>query len=120
PLVMGLLAWVWEEDLSPGRRRALLLVLAMQIVGQSLPLLPGCETLKDAGLALYAALTLWLAGCVVLYCGREFSPPNIPNATPARITGHLPAVLPGRDEWGFPCSQQSRAPMQDSPLKIVK
>jgi hypothetical protein len=67
PLVMGLLAWAWQVHLPLGRRRALLLVLALQVVGLTLPLLPGCEVLKDAGLALYAALTLWLAGCLVLW-----------------------------------------------------
>lgn len=67
PLVMGLLARDWQRrgttDLSPG----LTSLLALQIVGNTLPLLPPFEILKDIGLALYTALTLWSVACVVLW-----------------------------------------------------
>jgi hypothetical protein len=77
PAVMGLLARAWEEE--PGRLRlgpALTLLLGLVVAGNVLPLLPYAwgELLKDTGLALYAALALWLAACVSLARRRPVVP----------------------------------------------
>jgi len=67
PLVMGLIAWSWERtgkvSLSPG----IVVLIAVQIVGNTLPLLPPTEVLKDVGLATYTALVLWVLACVVVW-----------------------------------------------------
>jgi hypothetical protein len=78
PLVMGLQVAAWDYRLSDAARWALLVVMVLQVVGHALPLLPIFEVLKDAGLALYTALALWLAGCLVLWRG-----PLPPAATQA-------------------------------------
>jgi hypothetical protein len=71
PLVMGLIA-------APGRLhgRGLWVLLAFNVVANALPRLPGLEVLRDLGLASYAALALWAAGCVVLWR-------SCPRPTPA-------------------------------------
>ena len=69
PLVMGLLAWAWERWPPARVRWALVVLLVLQVVGNTLPLLPTLEVCKDAGLALYTALALWLAGCLILWRG---------------------------------------------------
>ncbi len=75
PLVTGLMALA-------GRARPLLgkglgLLLALNVVANALPRLPGLEVLRDAGLALYAALLLWAVGCVVLL--RSARQPGLPR-----------------------------------------
>jgi hypothetical protein len=72
PLVMGLLDRAWQQPgtltIGPGLKA----LLAVQVVGNVLPLLPPLEVLKDTGLAMYTALALWAAACVVLWNqGRE-------------------------------------------------
>jgi hypothetical protein len=64
PLVMGLLAREWEVA---GRiRLGVWALLAVNVVGNILPLFPALEVLKDAGLATYTALALWAAACLAL------------------------------------------------------
>jgi hypothetical protein len=67
PLVMSLIALEWQRrgttDLSTG----LTILLTLQIIGNTLPLLPPFEILKDTGLALYTALSLWSVACGVLW-----------------------------------------------------
>jgi hypothetical protein len=67
PLVMGLIAWSWERtgtvSLSPG----IVVLIVVQIIGNTLPLLPATEVLKDVGLATYTALVLWVLACIVVW-----------------------------------------------------
>ncbi len=66
PLAMGLLA-VDRERQGPGLPGLVTLaLLALYLIGNTLPLLPPFEILKDTGAALYAGLLLWLAACVSL------------------------------------------------------
>jgi hypothetical protein len=67
PLVMGLLAREWERRGSTDVGWGLIALFALQLAGNILPLLPVFEVLKDAGLAMYTALALWLAACVLLW-----------------------------------------------------
>jgi hypothetical protein len=67
PLVMGLLARESERRGSTEVGWGLVALFAVQVVGNVLPLLPVFEVLKDAGLAMYTALALWLAACVALW-----------------------------------------------------
>jgi hypothetical protein len=66
PLVMGLIAWDWQRTGEAGLSYRIVGLIAMQIVGNTLPLLPPTEVLKDVGLATYTALALWLLACVVV------------------------------------------------------
>ncbi len=92
PLVMALLAREWDRArrdawLSP----AVWVLLATQVMGNALPLIPTFEVFKDAGLALYTALGLWAAACLSLWRG----------ALPAAGAGGAPAACcapPGA--WG--------------------
>lgn len=70
PLVMGLLAFEWERRGFARPSIALSALLALQVVGNVLPLLPPLEILKDGGMALYSGLLLWCAGCLALR-GRD-------------------------------------------------
>jgi hypothetical protein len=77
PLVMGLLALDWEQG-RVGRLSAVMVgLMTLQVLGNTLPLVPAFEVLKDTGLAAYAGLALWLAACVLLW-----RPPVVPR--PAR------------------------------------
>jgi hypothetical protein len=74
PAVMGLLARAWEEE--PDRvwlRPGLAALFGLVVAGNVLPLLPYAwgEFLKDTGLAMYAALALWLTACVILARRRD-------------------------------------------------
>jgi hypothetical protein len=67
PLVLVLL---FAEVERRGRTEVgwgLIALFALQVAGNVLPLLPVFEPLKDAGLAMYTALTLWLVACVALW-----------------------------------------------------
>jgi hypothetical protein len=69
PLVMALTAREWERNGAMRLSRGLWALIAIQVVGNTLPLIAGLEVLKDAGLALYAALALWATACVSLWRG---------------------------------------------------
>jgi len=62
----------------------LVALFAVQVVGNVLPLLPVFEVLKDAGLAMYTALALWLTACVALWrqpsFAEEGTQPRLPLA----------------------------------------
>jgi hypothetical protein len=73
PLVMGLLALAWQRHGSMIIGAGLKVLLAVQVVGNVLPLLPPLEVLKDIGLAMYTALALWAAACVALW--KQGQPP---------------------------------------------
>jgi alpha-1,2-mannosyltransferase len=83
PLVMGLIAWNWERtgkaELSPG----IISIIALQIIGNTLPLLPATEILKDVGLATYSALVLWLLACVAL---RRFGADSAVHVVPPNLS----------------------------------
>jgi hypothetical protein len=66
PLVMGLIAADWERRETLALGMGLLLVLACEVVGNTLPHFPVMQRLRDDGLASCATLLLWLAGCVVV------------------------------------------------------
>jgi hypothetical protein len=74
PLVMGLLAWSWEQR-TDGAPSAVLFgldwrttpVLAVFLAAQIAPhLAPALQAPRDVGVAMYGALALWLAGCLAL------------------------------------------------------
>jgi hypothetical protein len=67
PLVMVLLALEWQRRGTTDIGAGLKILLAVQIVGNTLPLLPPFEILKDTGLAMYTALALWVAACAALW-----------------------------------------------------
>jgi hypothetical protein len=74
PLVMALLALAGQ---GRGRRTSgvgLKSLLVLQLVGNTLPLLPPLELLKDTGLAMYTALALWAVACVVLWRQGQVPP----------------------------------------------
>jgi hypothetical protein len=75
PLVMGLTALAWEQNLAGWRLALLVSLMILQIVGHTLPLLPIFEILKDAGLAMYMTMALWLAACLML--ARRTSGPSM-------------------------------------------
>jgi hypothetical protein len=72
PLVMGLLARVWEDapyglpPASYGLGGGLLALFALQVVGHTLPQVPQLQVTRDNGLALYTTLALWWVGCRAL------------------------------------------------------
>jgi hypothetical protein len=67
PLVTGLLALEWQRRGMAVIGVGLKILLAVQIIGNTLPLLPPLEVLKDTGLAMYTALALWAVACTVLW-----------------------------------------------------
>ena len=67
PLVMGLIAWNWERTGKAGLSLGIVGLIVVQIIGNTLPLLPVTEVLKDVGLATYMALLLWLLAAVVVW-----------------------------------------------------
>jgi len=67
PLVMGLIAWHWERTSRVGMSTGIFGIIAVQIIGNTLPLLPATEVLKDMGLATYTALVLWVLACVAIW-----------------------------------------------------
>jgi hypothetical protein len=67
PLVLSLLAALWERDVSRAAACGTILLLAGTIVANTLPHFGQFQRLRDDGLAMYAALSLWLVGCLVLW-----------------------------------------------------
>jgi hypothetical protein len=69
PLVMGAAAIAWER----GRRRlgvGMIAAAVVNIVANALPSFPGLELLRDDGLAMYAALLMWVVGMTLLWARR--------------------------------------------------
>ena len=71
PLVMGLIAWTWEQTGTAGLSLGVVCLIVVQIIGNTLPLLPVTEVLKDVGLATYSALLLWVLACVVIWRSKH-------------------------------------------------
>jgi hypothetical protein len=86
PLVMGLIAWHWERTGRAGLSTGVVVLIAVQIAGNTLPLLSATEVLKDVGLATYTALLLWLLACVAVRQSR-----SVPAAAAEQRTD-LPAA----------------------------
>jgi alpha-1,2-mannosyltransferase len=87
--ITGLLAASWEARQS--NTQALMgtsgtLLIVGNILANTLPRLPGLEALRDLGLAMYAALVLWLVCCFMLRKPLptglidEGKPPELPKA----------------------------------------
>ncbi len=66
PLVMGVVAAGWEQNASLRLGRGLVVLLVVHTLANILPRLPAWYAWRDRGLAMYAALLLWLAGCIIL------------------------------------------------------
>lgn len=67
PLVMGLLAAVWESKPGFLARVGMPAALVLYGVANTLPHFQTFQLLRDCGLATYAALGLWLVGMAVLW-----------------------------------------------------
>jgi hypothetical protein len=81
PLVMGLIAWNWERTGKAGLSVGVVGLIAVQIIGNTLPLLPVTEVLKDVGLATYTALLLWLLACVAIRRSGSGAVTEVPRQT---------------------------------------
>jgi hypothetical protein len=66
PLTMGLMAADRERLGSAIPAWTTITLLSVNLIGNTLPLLPQLEILKDTGTALYAGLLLWLSACVAM------------------------------------------------------
>ncbi len=70
PLALGLVAVYWDRrpqhDAGIEIGMGLRILFAFNIVANVLPKLPGLEVFRDLGIAMYAALALWLNGCLAL------------------------------------------------------
>ncbi len=65
-LVMGLLLAEWEKRSDLQVSGGLAILLLANVVANALPNVDGLEVFRDLGLAMYAGLTLWLAGVGML------------------------------------------------------
>lgn len=84
PLVMALVAARWERVPGIGLGAGLALLLAVNLVANTIVRVPGLELTRDVGVALYAALALGLAGMQVL---RRPTPPlPLPGETPTQTS----------------------------------
>lgn len=66
PLIAGLLAAAWQNESIPRLGVGMAVLLAMHLIANIIPHLPGMELPRDVGLASYAALLLLAASIVVL------------------------------------------------------
>jgi hypothetical protein len=73
PLVMALLVHRWQGRPTLALGPGLAGLLVAGAVANLLPQLPGMNALRDGGLAMYAAVALWLTGVVVLWRRRRGS-----------------------------------------------
>jgi hypothetical protein len=74
PLAMGMVAAVWNHETHETHlkgkwigKATLVGVLVLYGLANALPLFPRLQALRDGGLAMYAALLLWLAGMIILW-----------------------------------------------------
>jgi hypothetical protein len=96
PLVMGLLAAAWERDAVTPLSWALAALLAVHVVGATLPLLPDQERFRDAGSAAVGPLLLWLLGCWLLARPGVAAPVRRPVPRPS--VGRVPSAFEGWTE----------------------
>ncbi len=79
PLLMGLLAARWESGGAITLGRGLAVLFLFNVFANALPQFPGQELVRDAGLAMYATLLLWVVGLGVL---RKRAVPSSANSRP--------------------------------------
>jgi hypothetical protein len=84
PLVMGLLSADRERRGTAVPGAATVTLLALNLAGNVLPLLPPFEVLKDTGMALFAGLLLWAGACVAMRLQSAAAPPPDTSSLPAR------------------------------------
>jgi hypothetical protein len=70
PLVMAMRFVFWERSRPLSWKVGWWLLMGINLVCNSLPHFGGLEVLRDVGLAMYAALLLWLVGSVTLWQRR--------------------------------------------------
>jgi hypothetical protein len=87
PMVAGLLVCRWESRRWTGEPLgvAWVALIAAQIVGTAIPLLPNLDVLKDVGLMTYVVAGLWLLSAVRLIRGSK------PARMPAQEEGEQAA-----------------------------
>lgn len=71
PLIAGLLAAAWQHESSARLSTGLAALLAVHLIANIIPHLPGMEVPRDVGLASYAALLLLAAAIVALRRRRQ-------------------------------------------------
>jgi alpha-1,2-mannosyltransferase len=78
PLLMVLMAAAWESGAGRLVGAGLAVLTIVNVVGETLPNLPGFDVLRDLAFAMYPALLLWAVGCVVLWrSNRNRSIPTV-------------------------------------------
>jgi hypothetical protein len=82
-LAGGLIMDNWERTGSPRLGWGLTVVFALYLGISVIPQLPGCELTRDFGLAMYAALLLWLTAVVRLWLSPKVEPIPAEVAPPA-------------------------------------
>jgi len=70
PLLMALMVTTWRRRQDHRLGIGLTALFAVFALGNLVPTLPGCELLRDLGLAMYVALGLWLMAVVTLKSRR--------------------------------------------------
>ncbi len=71
PVIMGLVSFSWDRHNLTRLGMGLPLLLAINLVANTLPRLPGLELLRDFGVVTYSTLLLWLAAVLLLRQGRR-------------------------------------------------
>ena len=69
-LIMGLTLAEWEKRSDLRVSGGLGLLLVINVVANALPNFEGLELFRDLGLAMYAAISLWLSGVGLLWRRR--------------------------------------------------
>jgi hypothetical protein len=85
PLVMALMAVRWERRSGLALGPGLIALFAFSTVANVLPHLPGLNLLRDGGVAMYAAVALWLVGLGTLWSRRCVPAPA--TAEPTEVRG---------------------------------
>jgi hypothetical protein len=85
PLLSALLALDWERRGEPRLVSGITGLLLVYGIANVLPQLPGLEMTRDVGLAMYAALLLWLAACIALW--KQAPCPEIQALERREVTG---------------------------------
>jgi hypothetical protein len=83
PLAMGSYAAVWNHGTCEKGNRigrvAVVAVLFVYAIANALPHFPRLQLLRDGGLAMYAALLLWLTGMIILWKRGRLGVMNLPD-----------------------------------------
>jgi hypothetical protein len=76
-LVGGLVMTDWERAGRPRIGWGLMVLFTVYLILNVLPQLPGLEYTRDVGLAMYAALMLWLTAVIKLWQSPRVEPPAV-------------------------------------------